>query len=612
MKKNLFSLRLFLPHKLLIFTLCLSLLLGTTVSPVSAATITVTRIDDPAGPVDGRACIPSTDCSLRGAILAANANLGADTINLSTGTYILQIAGTDETAAAGDLDITDDLTITGAGADKTIIDGSGIIDRVFDVRPSGVTLTINISRVKITGGNLPNAGPNVGAGIAVRSAFTNLTLSEVVIDGNTTGTNGGGIAVLRGLLSNPIPNLTIDRSTISNNTGLAGGGIICTNCAMTITNSAIIGNTSTSTAANGGGGGITVGGTSGGVLTLSHSTVSGNIANSYGGGIWRNGGNTHVVVDFSTITNNIADNDTDGVNGGDGGGIYNSSTPPDGDFTIKNSIVLDNTDRSTLASDDCGGANLISGGYNVVLDGKGCPSVTSDDKTGSANLGLLADNGGPTRSHMPGAGSTAIDRSPDGANGCTANSTTDQRSVVRGIHTSTACDSGAIEVDATPSYRQCSLTAGRDYNMGPGVFFQPVTLGTLGCVTITHYSTNHPNATPRLQTGKYWNIDGGAATGFDVSLTLPDTLTIPIICKYISGSTWDCLKNGPDNGGSVTRTGIDSFSDWTVGENPGTTAVQLDRFGVSQAGGLAGWGLLGAAVVIGLLAILLRRRKYPA
>lgn len=607
MKKNLFSLHLFLPHKFLMLILCLTLLLGTTAIPVHADTITVTRTDDPAGPVDGRACIPSTDCSLRGAILAANANPGTDTINLPAGTYTLEIAGTDENAATGDLDITGDLTIIGAGADKTTINGNSI-DRVFDVRPSGVTLTINISRVKITGGNLPNAAANAGAGIAVRNGFTNLTLSEVVIDGNTTGTNGGGIAILKGLLTNPTPSLTIDRSTISGNMGLAGGGIICTNCAMTITNSAITGNTSTSTAVNGGGGGINVGGTSGGVLTLSHSTVSGNIAFSYGGGIWRNGGTTHVVVDFSTITKNIADND---ANGGDGGGIYNTPTPPDGDFTIKNSIVLDNTDGSPSGSDDCGGANLISGGYNVVLAGKGCPSVASDDRTGSANLAALADNGGPTRSHLPGAPSAAIDRIPNGTNGCVANSTTDQRSVVRGIHTSTACDSGAIEADATPSYRQCSLSAGRNYNMGPGVFFQPDPLGSLGCVTITHYSTNHPNATPRLQTGKYWNIDAAGATDFNVSLTLPDVLTIPRICKHISGSTWDCPGTGQnDNDGSVTLENITSFSDWTVGEDPGLTAVQLERFGAAQ--GIPALGLLGALAALAILAIALRRKPHSA
>ena len=70
---------------------------------------------------------------MRDAIIAANANAGADIITLPAGTYKLTIAGTDENAAAtGDLDITGDLTINGAGAATTIVDG-GALDRVFDV-----------------------------------------------------------------------------------------------------------------------------------------------------------------------------------------------------------------------------------------------------------------------------------------------------------------------------------------------------------------------------------------------------------------------------------------------------------------------------------------------
>src|SRR6516165_10315062 len=50
-----------------------------------------------------------------GAITAANANPGADTVVLSAGTYTLAIPGTGEDAnATGDLDLTDDLTLQGA------------------------------------------------------------------------------------------------------------------------------------------------------------------------------------------------------------------------------------------------------------------------------------------------------------------------------------------------------------------------------------------------------------------------------------------------------------------------------------------------------------------
>jgi CSLREA domain-containing protein len=69
------------------------------------------------------------DCSLREAIRAANADAavdtcvagsGADVITLPAGTYTLTIAGEETAASAGDLDITDDLSISGAGADGIV------------------------------------------------------------------------------------------------------------------------------------------------------------------------------------------------------------------------------------------------------------------------------------------------------------------------------------------------------------------------------------------------------------------------------------------------------------------------------------------------------------
>ncbi len=93
------------------------------------------------------------DCSLREAIVATNLNAGADTITLpALGVpYTLTIPGADEDlGATGDLDITDDLTINGAGSATTIIDAcdssggpcSGS-DRVFHVRLASGTVSIS-------------------------------------------------------------------------------------------------------------------------------------------------------------------------------------------------------------------------------------------------------------------------------------------------------------------------------------------------------------------------------------------------------------------------------------------------------------------------------------
>src|SRR5688572_19570463 len=63
-------------------------------------------------------------CTLRAAIQETNALAGADTIVVPAGMYALGIPSLNQNLADnGDLDITDSLTITGGGADATIVDG---------------------------------------------------------------------------------------------------------------------------------------------------------------------------------------------------------------------------------------------------------------------------------------------------------------------------------------------------------------------------------------------------------------------------------------------------------------------------------------------------------
>src|SRR5215213_8543376 len=63
------------------------------------------------------------DCSLRDAITAANQSPGFDAIVLNPGVYGLGV-GTpaEDLNATGDLDISDDLAILGASAERTIIE----------------------------------------------------------------------------------------------------------------------------------------------------------------------------------------------------------------------------------------------------------------------------------------------------------------------------------------------------------------------------------------------------------------------------------------------------------------------------------------------------------
>ena len=310
--------------------------------PAAAATFTVTKTADTA---DG---VCDADCSLREAIIAANASAVADTIELPAGTYTRTIAGANEDlAATGDLDIaggsaSGGLTINGDGAVTTIIDG-GDLDRVFHVR-SG---TVSISGVTIQNGS---------------------------------GGEGGGIY--------NVGTLTLTNSTVSGNTAPSNGGGIYNYSTLTLTNSTVSGN-----AAPTDGGGIY---NFGGTLTLTNSTVSGNTATSSGGGIYNSSHSyTLATLTNSTITNNSAGS-------GSGGGIARAGSTSNF-VNLKNTIVANST-----SGGNCLGT-MASNGNNLDSDGTCGLAGPTDQTNTNPQLGPLADNGGPTQTHALLAGSPAID-----------------------------------------------------------------------------------------------------------------------------------------------------------------------------------------------------------
>ncbi len=116
-------------------------------SRLPAATFVVNSTEDlPDADQGDNVCAASNGkCTLRAAIMQANFTAGADTITLPPGTYQLTRSGDDDQAVLGDLDITDSLTIIGAGADVTIVDGNGVVtgDRVFDVHETAVNTAMS-------------------------------------------------------------------------------------------------------------------------------------------------------------------------------------------------------------------------------------------------------------------------------------------------------------------------------------------------------------------------------------------------------------------------------------------------------------------------------------
>src|SRR6266581_4282203 len=250
-----------------------------------AATFVVNTTADTADavPGDGICADSGGACSLRAAVQEANALPGPDTIQLSAATYVLSGAAGDDLAVSGDLDITGDLTLTGAGTASTIIDGGGV-DRVLDIDPSGVGVSVTIANLTVRGGNAPGQ-----AGGGIRNLGT-LSLNNVTLAANSSGINGGGLLNLG--------TLTLTNTTVSGNTASADGGGIYNGggSTLTITASTLSGNSANSAGRNGGGifnasAAIAALTNATGTVTLTNTLIAGSAGGNCGGVITSGGNN---------------------------------------------------------------------------------------------------------------------------------------------------------------------------------------------------------------------------------------------------------------------------------------------------------------------------------
>lgn len=184
------------------------LAVGASASPLAAADFLVTRYDDPAS--DG--CAPG-DCSLREAVIAADADAAADRILLSAGLYELSRPGAEEDQSqTGDLDVHEDLEILGAGANQTLLYSPGL-DRILHV--TGQTTTFALRDAQLFGGSNP-----AGAGLLASQATVVVERSEIAAN-----SQGDGIAVLL------FADLAVRDSTIAGNED-AGLSCIQSDCLL--------------------------------------------------------------------------------------------------------------------------------------------------------------------------------------------------------------------------------------------------------------------------------------------------------------------------------------------------------------------------------------------
>jgi CSLREA domain-containing protein len=449
--------------------------IGLLSSPAQAVTFTVNSTTDASDAALPRNGICETApgngvCTLRAAIEEANATTDA-IVMIPAGTYPLQ-------AAHGRLYVYASATIVGAGAAATIVDASLLNDVPFsiyggltvvhisglavqDASDSGVVIG-SYANVTMNGVTIHHCSTTSSGG-GIRISSGTLTMNDCTIDHCTSAGPGGGIfndgdsvtltrttidhcsagGNIGGGISQHSGDLNITATTLSASSASYGGGLFIQGYGNTplITTTTINGNTASSD-----GGGIYVSSRS---LDLVDSTVSGNSAAGSGGGIFNYLSATALYS--STVTGNQADSDLNGT--GSGGGV---NSPASSTLTFIDSIIAMNSESQpffggsyTYADGDCVGA-ITSQGHSILNNyatgPTGC-TVAGSFILQDPKLAVLANNGGPTRTHALLAGSPAINAGDNSLGGCKdrlgATIATDQRGVHRPL--GAACDIGAYE-----------------------------------------------------------------------------------------------------------------------------------------------------------------------
>lgn len=364
---------------------------------------------------NGSTITHSSAGSIRLFAISNTGNLTLNDLTLSNGKATSDAGGGAVLNAGGTLTINDS---TLSGNDGTGSNGGGAITA------NGGTTTINTSTLT---NNHAKSGPG-GGGIHVNNTGT-LIVNDSTISGNSAdiqpsggGTSGGGISV--GYSGSN--NVTINRSTLNNNTANSGGALFLGSGSVTLNNSTVSGNV----AQTGGGGGLHA---NGGTLTLNNTTVTGNSTSNAGGGILNNG---TLNLNRSIISGNTGNTGWDsGYEVTAWGGVATSNYNVFGRSGITNARAFN---------------GFTPGGTNFNATDGGTPTAI-----GSILNTSLAGNGGPTQTHALVAGSPAVDRGP--STDCTNApiNGVDQRGYPRNVDGNAAasaneCDSGSFEYLSSP------------------------------------------------------------------------------------------------------------------------------------------------------------------
>ncbi|HEY1830284.1 MAG TPA: putative Ig domain-containing protein [Acidimicrobiales bacterium] len=477
-----------------------------------------------------------------------------------------------------------------------IFDGSSV---------STDTPTFTGTNVTITGNSSPFEGGNVA--VAASAAFA---LNGGSID------KGAAVEAAGGLLTVPGATASISGADISGNTTSAGdGGAIFNEGLLTVTNSSVNGNTATPSSgaptSTGLGGAIYSGASAASAstkVTLSGDTFSGNTANAASALITLSSGSGD--VNNTSITNSTFSGNTTGpsygvidafeptsivfstINGntspaGASGGLY---------VEVAGAISVAGSDVTNNSVSNCSSA-VLDGGYNFTSAGDTKCGFTTAKSDGSGNpqLGILANNGGPTQTELPAASSPLLEQIPvnsatglnDAVSGnpivlCAAGAV-DQRGSARPA--GTKCDIGSVEVSVSAPMVSGPATA----TFIVGVAGAPQTFTSTGTPTahltesgalpsgVTFTDNGDGTATlggtPAAGTVGSYPITVTAANGSLPNATASFTLTVDQ-AAVLSGPSSDAYTVGSPGSDTFTATGTPTPTITQTGSLPtGVTFV---------------------------------------
>jgi predicted outer membrane repeat protein len=267
--------------------------------------------------------------SLRDALAEADAHAGLDTIRFHLpapplhGANLIKLTG-------GALQSTGNVTITGPGASRLILDGNDA-SSVLRITDTDATTDAPTS---ISGLAFLHGNASTGGGIF---SAESLTLKGVVISGNTASNVGGGLEVLGDLTAGAAPikaSITTSKITGNSTDGFGGGIALLNLSSITISKTQVTGNR----APNLGAGGVYAGiSTTGGSLAITGCVISGNTGNTAGGLLLQNKNlnpTSKITISSTKVTGNTSLSTVEG-----GGGIYLGK----GHAVISGSTIRNNT-----------------------------------------------------------------------------------------------------------------------------------------------------------------------------------------------------------------------------------------------------------------------------